>query len=99
MMMMIMVNNKRTPEEELDHVGGCPGWAECCTEYGYCHPKVFFLHDDDYHDTDQVVSERIWMMTCRQNNKRINTGFLGSWTVQGLQWRKQRKATSTRFNV
>merc|ERR1712080_156163 len=23
----------------VDHVGGCPRWAECCTEYGYCHGK------------------------------------------------------------
>jgi len=30
----------RTPTEELDHLDGCPGWAECCTEYGFCHPKA-----------------------------------------------------------
>ena len=36
-----IILTKRTPSEELDHVDGCPGWAECCTEYGYCHPKVF----------------------------------------------------------
>merc|ERR1711935_127117 len=23
----------------LDHVGGCPRWAECCTEFGYCHGR------------------------------------------------------------
>merc|ERR1712241_10271 len=23
---------------DLDHVGGCPGYAQCCTEFGYCHP-------------------------------------------------------------
>ena len=47
MIMTVMINttfkhNQRTAEEELDHIGGCPGWAECCTEYGYCHPKVFW---------------------------------------------------------
>lgn len=30
----------RALEEEIDHKSGCPGYAECCTEYGYCHPKV-----------------------------------------------------------
>merc|ERR1719474_1629381 len=24
---------------DLDHVGGCPRYAECCTEFGYCHPR------------------------------------------------------------
>ena len=26
--------------DDLDHVGGCPRYAECCTEFGYCHPRV-----------------------------------------------------------
>ena len=26
--------------DDLDHVGGCPRYAQCCTEYGYCHPRV-----------------------------------------------------------
>jgi len=26
-------------EQLVDHVGGCPRWAECCTEYGYCHGR------------------------------------------------------------
>merc|ERR1711902_147816 len=25
--------------DDLDHVGGCPRYAECCTEFGYCHPR------------------------------------------------------------
>jgi len=25
--------------DDLDHVGGCPRYAECCTEFGYCHSK------------------------------------------------------------
>merc|ERR1719219_2538597 len=25
--------------DDLDHVGGCPHYAECCSEYGYCHPR------------------------------------------------------------
>merc|ERR1711953_1570218 len=29
----------RTPTTDLDHVAGCPRYAECCSEFGYCHPK------------------------------------------------------------
>jgi len=25
--------------DDLDHVAGCPRYAECCTEFGYCHPR------------------------------------------------------------
>jgi len=25
--------------DDIDHVGGCPRYAECCTEFGYCHGK------------------------------------------------------------
>ena len=35
--------------DDLDHVGGCPRHAECCTEYGYCHPRV----GSDLHSTEQ----------------------------------------------
>ena len=30
----------RAESAEIDHMSGCPQHAECCTEYGYCHPKV-----------------------------------------------------------
>ena len=30
----------RAAKEDLAWPDGCPGWAECCTEYGYCHPRV-----------------------------------------------------------
>ena len=30
----------RTSEAELAWPEGCPAWASCCTEYGYCHPLV-----------------------------------------------------------
>ena len=25
--------------------GGCPAYAECCTEFGYCHSRVRFHKD------------------------------------------------------
>ena len=30
----------RAPIDDIDHTEGCPAWAECCTEYGFCHPRV-----------------------------------------------------------
>ena len=30
----------RADAADIDHKSGCPQWSECCTEYGYCHPKV-----------------------------------------------------------
>ena len=40
----------RADPADIDHAGGCPGPesgrdAECCTEYGFCHPRVS-LHND-----------------------------------------------------
>merc|ERR1719468_168805 len=29
----------RTEEADLAWPRGCPAWASCCTEYGYCHPR------------------------------------------------------------
>ena len=33
----------RADPADIDHKSGCPAFAECCTEYGYCHPKVSSL--------------------------------------------------------
>ena len=33
----------RADAADIDHKSGCPQWSECCTEYGYCHPKVRFV--------------------------------------------------------
>ena len=30
----------RTHPDNIHHLHGCPPWAECCTEYGFCHSKV-----------------------------------------------------------
>ena len=35
----------RAAEAELAWPEGCPEWAACCTEYGYCHPRVSSLVD------------------------------------------------------
>ena len=38
----------RAAEAELAWPQGCPEWAACCTEYGYCHPRVSSLVDIIY---------------------------------------------------
>ena len=38
----------RAAEAELAWPEGCPEWAACCTEYGYCHPRVSSLVDIIY---------------------------------------------------
>ena len=30
----------RAAAEEIKWSEGCPEWASCCTEYGYCQPRV-----------------------------------------------------------
>eukprot|EP00091_Calanus_sinicus_P017481 TRINITY_DN37792_c0_g1_i1.p1 TRINITY_DN37792_c0_g1~~TRINITY_DN37792_c0_g1_i1.p1 ORF type:complete len:123 (+),score=36.28 TRINITY_DN37792_c0_g1_i1:97-465(+) len=30
----------RSPAEEIKWSEGCPDWAACCTEYGYCQPRA-----------------------------------------------------------
>ena len=30
----------RADTADLAWPGGCPAWASCCTEYGYCHPRA-----------------------------------------------------------
>ena len=30
----------RADTADLAWPGGCPAWAPCCTEYGYCHPRA-----------------------------------------------------------
>merc|ERR1719278_2305513 len=30
----------RTDPADLAWPEGCPDWASCCTEYGYCHPRA-----------------------------------------------------------
>ena len=90
----------RTPEEELDHADGCPAWAECCTEYGFCHPKVFSLQINRETMMTLKITREIMMtlkITSEANYDYDNTGLLGSGTFQRLQRRKQRNATSPRF--
>ena len=32
----------RAAEEEIEHSDGCPDYAPCCSEYGYCQTSVIY---------------------------------------------------------
>ena len=68
------VPNNRTDEAELKYTESCPGWAECCTEYGYCQPKV----NMKWHFFHQHL--KLFQLT---------TVGLGGEVVPRLQWREQ----------
>ena len=81
---------------------GCPGWAPCCTEYGYCHSQVTLrptCHLTDLSLSRKVgrtnssvtVTERVTASSClqtlsRQRQKR--QGILSS--HQRRSWRTSR---------
>jgi len=33
----------RADPSQIEHREGCPQYAECCTEYGYCHPRSSWI--------------------------------------------------------
>ena len=68
------VPNNRTNEADLKYTESCPGWAECCTEYGYCQPKV----NMKWHFFHQHL--KLFQLT---------TVGLGGEVVPRLQWREQ----------
>ena len=35
----------RAATADLAWPDGCPAWASCCTEYGYCHPRSSWLQE------------------------------------------------------
>ena len=73
-MTLPIVPNNRTDEAELKYTESCPGWAECCTEYGYCQPKV----NMKWHFFHQHL--KLFQLT---------TVGLGGEVVPRLQWREQ----------
>ena len=40
----------RAAPSDIEHRDGCPQYAECCTEYGYCHPRVSRHSDIEHGD-------------------------------------------------
>ena len=61
----------RADPADIDHAGGCPGPesgrdAECCTEYGFCHPRVRPTSHPSIYCTDQQGSGRTQQCAARK---------------------------------
>ena len=46
--------------DDIDHVGGCPRYAECCTEFGYCHPLVSYTYMMVMTSDNGTLIQDIW---------------------------------------
>ena len=51
----------------MKYTENCPEWAECCTEYGYCQPKVHI-----YGYTYMQIC--IYFIICKSNKYIHKTG-------------------------
>ena len=40
--------------ESVFWINGCPAYAECCSEYGYCHPRQDWERADYFRDCNGV---------------------------------------------
>ena len=61
----------RAPPSEVQHLHGCPPWAQCCTEYGFCHSKVlvcfcFNLYFTGYR---RFFNTNVFLLTSWQSQK------------------------------
>ena len=79
----------RADPADIDHNNGCPGYAECCTEYGYCHPKVspsplslsltLSSSPPGRPATSETVTGRVTARTCRSRPSRPRRSALARW--------------------
>merc|ERR1711953_1265408 len=76
----------RTPTTDLDHVAGCPRYAECCSEFGYCHPKeswiAGYFRDCNGQSNGQaleggVIREEALEAASNQGQAAVDAQFLG----------------------
>merc|ERR1712012_1335558 len=76
----------RTPTTDLDHVAGCPSYAECCSEFGYCHPKdswiAGYFRDCNGQSNGQaleggVIREEALEAASNQGQAAVDAQFLG----------------------
>merc|ERR1712233_214772 len=76
----------RTPTADLDHVAGCPRYAECCSEFGYCHPKdswiAGYFRDCNGQSNGQaleggVIREEAVEAASNQGQSLVSAEFLG----------------------
>merc|ERR1712165_613839 len=76
----------RTPTTDLDHVAGCPRYAECCSEFGYCHPKdswvAGYFRDCNGQSNGQaleggVIREEAMEAASNQGQSLVSAEYLG----------------------
>merc|ERR1712110_492331 len=90
--------------EDFDHVGGCPRYAECCTEFGYCHPldswEKGYFRDCNGKSNGQPLPGSVIKLEAEQaalgSSSAITAEFLG---ITQEIWQKQVKRATSLLSV
>merc|ERR1712110_760356 len=90
--------------EDIDHVGGCPRYAECCTEFGYCHPldswEKGYFRDCNGKSNGQPLPGSVIKLEAEQaalgSSSAITAEFLG---ITQEIWQKQVKRATSLLSV
>merc|ERR1712110_426897 len=90
--------------DDIDHVGGCPRYAECCTEFGYCHPldsrEKGYFRDCNGKSNGQPLPGSVIKLEAEQaalgSSSAITAEFLGF--TQEI-WQKQVKRATSLLSV
>merc|ERR1711879_384720 len=89
--------------DDIDHVGGCPGHAECCTEFGYCHPldswEKGYFRDCNGKSNGQPLEGSVIKAEAEQaalGSSVITAEFLG---ITQEIWQKQVKRATSLLSV
>merc|ERR1712110_1212788 len=90
--------------DDIDHVGGCPRYAECCTEFGYCHPldswEKGYFRDCNGKSNGQPLPGSVIKLEAEQaalgSSSAITAEFLG---ITQEIWQKQVKRATSLLSV
>merc|ERR1712110_644793 len=90
--------------DDIDHVGGCPRYAEGCTEFGYCHPldswEKGYFRDCNGKSNGQPLPGSVIKLEAEQaalgSSSAITAEFLG---ITQEIWQKQVKRATSLLSV
>merc|ERR1712227_755286 len=89
--------------DDIDHVGGCPKYAECCTEFGYCHPieswENGYFRDCNGKSNGQPLPGSVIRLEAEQaalGNSQLSADFLG---ISQEIWQSQVQKATTLLSV
>merc|ERR1712227_965853 len=89
--------------DDIDHIGGCPKYAECCTEYGYCHPldswEKGYFRDCNGKSNGQPLPGSVIRLEAEQaalGNSQLSADFLG---ISQEIWQSQVQKATTLLSV